>query len=487
MLFHTFTFLPFYILFIACYYSFSNPKFRVGVLLFFSNVFYGWWNWKLLGLIWLTIGLDFIISKKIYRANTKKEKFRFLLVTLIVNFSLLGFFKYWNFFMGSFHSIGLVAADRFVVENLILPVGISFYTFQSVSYSLDVYRERLKPVDSIIDYAAYVSFFPQLVAGPIERIESLLPQIVRFNKFDFDHFISGFYLFSQGLFRKALGDILSDLSDPTFKNVSNATPEDIILSIFYFTFQIYFDFSGYSEMARGLARTIGIELMLNFNAPYLSTSFQEFWRRWHISLSTWLRDYLYISLGGSRKGFVLTNFNLMVTMALGGLWHGAGLNYIIWGALHGIYLVAQRILEAIFESLFGISGIFRFKQSYRFFIWKRLFKNAFGWLITFCFVSYTWLYFRVYTVSDIEIVHKKLFLWIKHPVLPVYSFSVVFIFIPMLWIYDILQKDRKDFFRPDNTTILRNVFFGFLSGVFVILSLIFLVGKPTKQFIYFQF
>jgi alginate O-acetyltransferase complex protein AlgI len=217
MLFHTFTFLPFYILFIACYYSFSNPKFRVGVLLFFSNVFYGWWNWKLLGLIWLTIGLDFIISKKIYRANTKKEKFRFLLVTLIVNFSLLGFFKYWNFFMGSFHSIGLVAADRFVVENLILPVGISFYTFQSVSYSLDVYRERLKPVDSIIDYAAYVSFFPQLVAGPIERIESLLPQIVRFNKFDFDHFISGFYLFSQGLFRKALGDILSDLSDPTFK------------------------------------------------------------------------------------------------------------------------------------------------------------------------------------------------------------------------------------------------------------------------------
>ncbi len=484
MLFHTFNFFIFYTIFITAYFVLKSQKHRVLCILLFSNIFYAWWNWKLLGLIWLTIVLDFIISKKIHGTENQRKKLFYLFITLFINFGLLGFFKYWNFFMSSAAMFGLGKANSFLIQNLILPVGISFYTFQSISYTIDIYRNKYKPIDNLIDYASFVSFFPQLVAGPIERVDFLLPQIKEKTNFSIANFNEALWLFSQGLFRKGLGDAFAELADPTFKTISTSSEANIFYSILYFTFQIYLDFSGYTLMARGIAKSIGINLSLNFQSPYFSFSLREFWTRWHISLSSWLREYLYFSLGGSKTSKIFTYRNLLITMILGGLWHGAGANFLIWGFLHGLYLCINH---------FWIGWI---KYPKRFFLYHFNFsiinilspiqRKAMSWLLTFMVVSYTWLYFRISDFSDAKLANKAILKFFANPSYDPQMGRMLLLLLP-IFLVDFIEMKNKYNVNFAEFSIWKNILFGIFTAFFFILGLIFVVGKPTSQFIYFQF
>jgi alginate O-acetyltransferase complex protein AlgI len=295
----------------------------------------------------LSTVVDFFIEKALFKAKEEKNRKWFLVTSILVNLGILGVFKYFGFFIDSFESLGSVMGVQFdyLHLNIILPVGISFYTFQTMSYSIDIYRRKLEPTNNFIDFAVFVSFFPQLVAGPIERAANLLPQISKIPKPTKEQIQQGIVRIVSGLFTKVMiGDTTGRFVDQIFGNPEIYKSVELISALVLFSIQIYADFSGYSSIARGVAKLLGIELMKNFEQPYLSSNITEFWRRWHISLSSWLKDYLYISLGGNRKGMNMTYINLMLTMLLGGLWHGASWNFVIWGGLHGAYLVIHKLI-----------------------------------------------------------------------------------------------------------------------------------------------
>ena len=315
-------------------------------LLAASYVFYGTWDWRFTSLLAVSTIVDYYTGRYLHVAADEKRRKRLLLLSVCVNLGILGFFKYFNFFADSLAV--LLAGIGFDADmptlRIVLPVGISFYTFQTMSYTIDIYRRRLEPTRNFIDFALFVSFFPQLVAGPIERARVLLPQIAAPRTVDRRMVYTGVNLILMGYFKKvAIADTLSPIVEHAFSNPAGLSTGVLLTGVYGFAFQVYGDFSGYTEIARGVARLLGFELMENFNAPYLSRSITEFWRRWHISLSTWLRDYLYIALGGSRKGRVRTYVNLFITMLLAGLWHGAAWTFVIFGALHGVYLTIERI------------------------------------------------------------------------------------------------------------------------------------------------
>ena len=317
------------------------------LLLVASYVFYGFWDERFLILILISTIVDFTIGKKLYATKGTHRK---LLVTLsiVVNLGILAFFKYFNFFADSlvnFFQIFGWSVDQPTL-NIILPVGISFYTFQTLSYTIDIYRNQLKPCRRFLDFALFVAFFPQLVAGPIERAKKLLPQITTARKIDLAQINAGIYLVIWGLFKKiVIADNMALIANDIFNNHQQHSGFDLYIGIFAFALQIYGDFSGYTDIARGIAKMMGFELMLNFKLPYFALSPSDFWNRWHISLSSWLRDYLYIPLGGNRFGSFNTLRNLALTMLLGGLWHGAAWNFVLWGAFHGFILIVYRMLK----------------------------------------------------------------------------------------------------------------------------------------------
>jgi len=313
------------------------------ILLFSSYSFYGLWDWRFLLLIWISTIVDYAVGGKLFLTPELNKRKILLFISVFTNLVLLGFFKYYNFFIDSFIDLfGISGYTRTL--NIILPVGISFYTFQTMSYTIDIYRKEFRPANSLLDFSNFVAFFPQLVAGPIERAKNLLPQIEKFNGISKGHIRSAIILLFLGYVKKVLiSDNIAPIVDSYFDNFSQLDSIYAMSGLILFSFQIYFDFSGYSDIARGLAKLFGIDLMINFNQPYFSVSPSDFWRRWHISLSTWLRDYLYIPLGGNRNGNFRTNINLMTTMLLGGLWHGASWNFVFWGGLHGFYLIIFKI------------------------------------------------------------------------------------------------------------------------------------------------
>ncbi len=297
-------------------------------------------------LIWLTTGVDYFLALKLHETRKKDTRKIFLTLSLCLNLGILGFFKYFNFFADSLAGLFLALGYQpdFVTLRIILPVGISFYTFQSMSYVVDVYRGHLKPAKNLQDFALYIAYFPQLVAGPIERASHLLPQIERPRILEGQQIKRGVFLILWGLFKKVIiADNMAAIVNPIFGQSGPVNGAQAIVGIYAFAFQIYGDFSGYSDIARGLAKMMGFDIMRNFNLPYFAQNPQDFWRRWHISLSTWLRDYLYIPLGGSRKGELRTYINLMITMILGGLWHGADWTFMIWGMYHGGLLCGHRL------------------------------------------------------------------------------------------------------------------------------------------------
>ena len=346
MLFNSFVFLIFLFVVLPVFYL-LKPKGKKYFLVVASYIFYGYWDWRFTLLILLSTVIDYLVGAKIYSTQNERKRKNLLLISLASNLGILGFFKYFNFFTDTFAELSKWFGYNldFLHLNVILPVGISFYTFQTLSYTIDIYRRKLEPANTFLDFALFVSFFPQLVAGPIERAANLLPQIQKIHNPDKEQVKSGIILITIGMFKKILiGDTCGRFVDPIFASPGSYSSLELFMGLFLFSMQVYNDFSGYSHIARGTAKLLGVELMKNFEQPLLSRSITEVWQRWHISLSSWLRDYLYIPLGGNRKGKIRTYYNLMITMLLGGLWHGASWTFVFWGFLHGLYLIIHRIM-----------------------------------------------------------------------------------------------------------------------------------------------
>lgn len=384
MLFNTFEFAVFLVVVLGLYYCLARKAQNVGLLIA-SYAFYGFWDWRFCALLLGSTVVDYTVARLM--AAMPKRKKPLLMVSLAVNLGVLGFFKYFDFFVDSavamLTSLGLESNP--VLLGVLLPVGISFYTFQTLSYTIDVYRGKTTPERDPVTFGLYVSYFPQLVAGPIERSTRLLPQLQNPRTVDGEKFSSGCLLILIGLFKKiAIADSVAPMVDEAFGSAGTASGAFLLIGVLLFALQIYGDFSGYTDIARGVSRLLGIELCVNFRQPYFASSITEFWRRWHISLSTWLRDYLYIPLGGSRRGRFNTYRNLMLTMLLGGLWHGAAWTFVVWGALHGLYLCAHKLWlrgeEPAYYDPFASLGSFC----------KRLFFTA----CTFALVTLAWVYFR---------------------------------------------------------------------------------------------
>ena len=346
MLFNTFNFWIFFAVVFA-FYCALNHRWQNRLLLAASYYFYGCWDYRFLSLIAFTTLADFYIGAKIAKTSEPRQKKQWLLLSVVMNLTLLGFFKYFNFFVESAQTLLSNAGFHpaaWVLE-IVVPPAISFYTFHEISYTVDVYRGHVKPARGLIDFAAFISFFPQLVMGPIGRASWQLPQFENPRRMTWDGWCDGTALILFGLFKKlCVADLLAPMATQTFADPAGCSPATLLFGLYCFSIQIYTDFSGYTDIARGLAKLMGFELIENFNHPYFSANITEFWRRWHISLSTWLRDYLYLPLGGNRFGAFKTYRNLFLTMFLGGLWHGAAWTYVIWGSLHGIYLALHKYM-----------------------------------------------------------------------------------------------------------------------------------------------
>lgn len=436
-----------------------------------SYFFYGWWDWRFLSLIFISTVVDYWAGLAMERAGENERRRRIALwVSVATNLGILGFFKYFNFFADSLAGLlQVVGVDTPVRHlNIILPVGISFYTFQTMSYTLDIYRRQLKPTRNFLDFAAFVSFFPQLVAGPIERAAKLLPQIEQPRTIRRGDMESGAWLVVWGLFKKCVvADNLAVLVDGVF-GAETATGAAALLALYAFAFQIYCDFSGYSDIARGLARWMGIELMLNFNNPYFAVNPKEFWARWHISLSSWLRDYLYISLGGNRRGRGRRYANLALTMLLGGLWHGAAWTFVVWGAFHGLLLVVYHAWASRFAPKGGAdSGRW---------VWLRR-------ILLFHLVCLGWLFFRAESLGQAGALLQQIFTAFEWNGQAVNMLAALIVLCLPLWLVQGLQVRTGRLDAPMELSLVPR------AALLAVMILMFLALGHTGggAFIYFQF
>lgn len=365
----------------------KNLKGQNFLLLLASYIFYGWWDWRFLFLILSSSLLDFYLGKLIFQESVKIKKKVLLSLSLIVNLGLLGFFKYFNFFIDSFSQAFTFLGHPIAAERLdiILPVGISFYTFQTLSYTLDVYRKKIDVCRDMLSFLTFVSFFPQLVAGPIERASHLIPQFQTVRKFDYTWAISGAKLFVWGFFKKVvIADNAATLVNGVFSNYENQSSLSLLIGSILFSFQIYGDFSGYSDMSIGLSRIFGFDLISNFRFPFLSRNISVFWKRWHISLSSWFRDYLYIPLGGNRFGKSRAIFNVFIVFLISGFWHGANWTFIVWGLIHGCLYIIYFLGE-------------NSKRDQNAEISISFFTNA---ILTFALVTIAFVFFRSESILD---------------------------------------------------------------------------------------
>ena len=342
MLFTTPLFLSFLVTVFALYWAVAHRRWQNGVLLLASLVFYGSWDWRYLLLLLLIAGTDFLVAYHMTETASPARKRLLLGVSLATNLGALGFFKYFNFFASNLHgllSLAGISADPFTLRVL-LPVGISFYTFQALSYTIDVYRGRLRAIDNPVEYFCFITFFPHMVAGPIQQATHLLVQFDKERHFDWDHAVDGLRQMLWGFFKKmVVADTLGLYVARAYDDVAHATGWQLLWATYFFAFQIYCDFSGYTDIAIGCARLFALHMTRNFAYPYFATNIQDFWRRWHISLSTWFRAYLYIPLGGNRLGARRTALNAFTVFVVSGFWHGANWTFVIWGILHGLYFL----------------------------------------------------------------------------------------------------------------------------------------------------
>ena len=471
MLFNSFDFIVFLTI-VLIVYALLQHRNQNRLLLVASYVFYGWWDWRFLSLIAVSTVVDFYCAGAIAASADQSRKKRLLLVSVCSNLGILAFFKYFDFFAVSaaslLETVGLSASMPML--QIVLPVGISFYTFQTLGYTIDVYRGG-SPVSRFDSFALYVAYFPQLVAGPIERSRSLLPQIERPRHVVIGDWVVGTQLIVVGFFKKlVIADGVAPYVDRAFANPGQLNGPEALLTLYLFALQIYGDFSGYTDIARGVSRLFGIRLSLNFRQPYLSASISEFWRRWHISLSSWLRDYLYIPLGGNRSGSLWTVRNLMITMLLGGLWHGASWNFVIWGGMHGICLALHRSWERR-------RGRDQPAQT-RGVDLARMFRVFF----TFHLICLLWVFFRAQDLAtSIAVLGALAGPWTFPPVVPT---VVGLLFLVTSFWLDLAAKDNaeslptRDSWNRWQTALL---FAALIAGIS------FVGESNVRPFIYFQF
>ncbi|SIO39693.1 MBOAT family O-acyltransferase [Halodesulfovibrio marinisediminis] len=464
MLFFEIDFLLFISVFLTIY-CFLRGTPRISFILLASYIFYGWWDYRFLALLLISTLVDYAVGLKLENEQQTQKRKMLLVASLCTNLGILFFFKYFNFFLDSFYyAFNVSSSDRYLLE-IALPPGISFYTFQTLSYTIDVYQKRFPAEKSLLAFSTYVAFFPQLIAGPIERPGKLLPQIKKEVSFQWPNIYVGFRYFLCGCFKKMfIADNLAKVADKAFAAPDQTTSIGLLIGAYCFALQIYCDFSGYSDMARGLAKCIGINLSNNFNLPYLSASLGEFWRRWHITLSYWLRDYVYIPLGGSRSGITGHIRNLLITFTLSGLWHGADWNFVLWGILHAVWITFELIARQV--------TTFRLPKILSIFI-------------TLNIVVLLWVLFRADSVSTALIYYKNL-------IAPTTSYFVDgdLATLAMLAFYSSplvlfsLWQYSSDTLTPDYK--MNNYVHASALGV-ILFVMIFLGAENGQQFIYFQF
>lgn len=393
MLFNSLQFLIFFVIIFSLYLMLKQ-KWQNRMLLVASCIFYSAWDWRFLFLIFISITTDYFCALKIYRTENEKQRKHFLLLSIIVNLSILGFFKYFNFFLDNLIALlnyfGITIQMHFI--KIILPLGISFYTLKTLSYTFDVYRKEMKPVRSFLDYALFVIFFPQIIAGPIMRAKDLLPQILALRKLSFDKFSRGLYLILWGLIQKIfIADNLANIANPVFASNPPYNGLIVLIAVYAFAFQIFCDFAGYSNISIGLGRCMGFDTTSNFDRPYLSKNPADFWRRWHITLSTWLRDYLYTPIVVNRRywgdwGII---FGLMVTLIVCGFWHGAAWTFVVWGAYHGLLLAIHYLSRPLLIKILTPKNV--------------VFKKIWGFVqivIFFHIICIGWIFFWAKSISQ---------------------------------------------------------------------------------------
>lgn len=442
-----------------------NAFARKVILLVASCAFYAAWDWRFLGLLIFVTVMDYYISVWLVRSQNPRTRKAMLVASVTVNLLILGFFKYFNFFTGSFNALMGSFGLHLPELNIILPIGISFYTFETLSYVLDVYRGHTHPARSLLDYAVFVTFFPRLVAGPIMRASHFLPQLDRGIQFSRENFLRGAQFFGQGLIKKiVVADTIGMMTGQVYSTPWIFSSETIWIGVLAFGIQVYFDFSGYSDMATGVARLFGFELPVNFNLPFTSRNLAEFWQRWHISLSSWLRDYLYISLGGNRKGKVRKLINMFLTMLLGGLWHGASWNFVLWGGAHGAALAADNAMERQ-----DLSAEWRFSRDW----WKGLL--IFAWIGIACVL---------FASPDMSIAYEvtKKLLFINAAGVDWFFFPAIFYMVVVLAGGFYLRAKKIDLSKID----LREPYVLPLVAAQYLFAFLFAAGG-TSPFIYFQF
>ena len=480
MLFNTYTFLIFLPIVFILYWGVFSKKINIQniFLLIASYFFYGWWSWKFLVLLFISTLLDYLYGFGVAHSNRKIAKF-FLFFSLFNNLGILAIFKYYNFFILQFHEIFANIGVQFTPQllNILLPVGISFYTFHGMSYIFDIYRGERQPTRNFTSYAVFVSFFPLLVSGPIERANHLLPQIETQRKFNYLQSVEGLRLILWGMFKKVIiADSLSPIVDNIFNNIPNHNAFALIIGSIGFSFQIYCDFSGYTDIALGTAKLFGFELLSNFKFPFFSRDLSEYWNRWHISLSSWFRDYVYYPLGGYSRGRYVSLRNMFIIFIISGFWHGASWNFIIWGFIHAcgfipiLFFNKDRIIE---EKIVSVN-----KKYPTFYDLIRI-------LTTFIFATFAFIFFRLTNLNEsILFINKIITDSFNNPsqykIIP--ESSKIFIFIiPLILLDWYLRRDERKLKVPSNKYIR---YFTYLVLTLLIYSFF---GKSDTSFIYFQF
>lgn len=476
-------FLP--VVFLLYWFVFKRLFWQNVLLLVASYVFYGWWDPRFLILILFSTVVDYTIGLQLGKQKEQRKRKLLLWTSIAVNLGLLGFFKYYNFFVENF--IEAFTFFGFEIKtgllNIILPVGISFYTFQTLSYTIDVYRRKLEPTGDFISFSAFVSFFPQLVAGPIERATHLLPQFYRKREFEYGLAVDGLRQILWGLFKKVvIADNCAENANIIFNNYEDYSGSSLLLGAFFFAFQIYGDFSGYSDIAIGTSRLFGFDLMKNFAFPYFSRDIAEFWRRWHISLSTWFRDYLYIPLGGSRGGTWMKVRNTFIIFLVSGFWHGANWTFILWGALNALYFLPLLLSNRNRKNLDDIAENG----------WLPSLKDVIKMGLTFTLVTFAWIFFRAESAGDafryISQIFSAELLSLPYVIeegtgihiLPKMILLLLIGFVLIEWLgrkdeYG-LEKFGLKWKRP-----VRYIFY------YLLILSIFWFGNSEEEFIYFQF
>jgi D-alanyl-lipoteichoic acid acyltransferase DltB (MBOAT superfamily) len=474
MTFNSWHFLIFFGLFFSVYVC-TSGRLRTAFTLVASYIFYGFWDWRFLGLIVLSTAVDYICGRLMDVATPRQRK-QLLWVSVVVNLSILSIFKYLNFFIDSaMHMVALMGlTPHEITLSIILPVGISFYTFQTMSYTIDVYRKRLPVEKNVVVFATYVALFPQLVAGPIVRASTLLPQLHVEPKITWRDLFVGFELILWGYVLKlCLADNAGPIVDTIFAQPEIASSMEHLAAVLAFAFQIYGDFAGYSLIAIGLGRMLGLDFGSNFDTPYFATSFRNFWQRWHISLSSWLRDYLYIPLGGNRAGRFNECRNLVITMLLGGLWHGAAWVFVIWGLLHGFYLILERLTAPFYQLACDLLHL------------PQWLRTAVAMLSVFILTCFAWIFFRAQNLEAALTSIGKLFdVGGYHLTLDLFSPQLALTVVMVIFV---LSIDVASKIEPIKVWYVRRPVLRF-AGVLVMFQTILLFGAFTgSRFIYFQF